>query len=351
MRIPHLITALLFTPFIVSCNEADSIGICNEAESEAQETSTDVEVSVKDGILHFESDDAYFEYGRRLLRMSNEERKEWEETHGFTSMLTFAESVMGKEERGITEAASRPEIFTIDADSTIEFNVPLALATIANKDGYFCVENRFCKVDQNNMATVEDGVMTDVDEILKRESADGYPNGNLHSLRSNKGSLKAASTEIQIKNISTNIRDNNCRMDYTIHVYLQSDTKTPTEHAIIVVEQKSKNFKKKSRRWREHRCSNVYRGVKVYVSHPSLPLNNFGFHEEWLGIGDYYGKSDLVNHHLHTDAKHFYRGRNFEISKEEPFFTNMVGTITSDDVYNTNIDLTLLFSDTYKKLQ
>lgn len=39
--------------------------------------------------------------------------------------------------------------------------------------------NRFCKVDQNNMATVEDGVMTDVDEILKRESADGYPNGNL----------------------------------------------------------------------------------------------------------------------------------------------------------------------------
>lgn len=351
MRIPHLITALLFTPFIVSCNEADSIGICNEAESEAQETSTDVEVSVKDGILHFESDDAYFEYGRRLLRMSNEERKEWEETHGFTSMLTFAESVMGKEERGITEAASRPEIFTIDADSTIEFNVPLALATIANKDGYFCVENRFCKVDQNNMATVEDGVMTDVDEILKRESADGYPNGNLHSLRSNKGSLKAASTEIQIKNISTNIRDNNCRMDYTIHVYLQSDTKTPTEHAIIVVEQKSKNFKKKSRRWREHRCSNVYRGVKVYVSHPSLPLNNFGFHEEWLGIGDYYGKSDLVNHHLHTDAKHFYRDRNFEISKEEPFFTNMVGTITSDDVYNTNIDLTLLFSDTYKKLQ
>ncbi len=351
MRIPHLITALLFTPFIVSCNEADSIGICNEAESEAQETSTDVEVSVKDGILHFESDDAYFEYGRRLLRMSNEERKEWEETHGFTSMLTFAESVMGKEERGITEAASRPEIFTIDADSTIKFNVPLALATIANKDGYFCVENRFCKVDQNNMATVEDGVMTDVDEILKRESADGYPNGNLHSLRSNKGSLKAASTEIQIKNISTNTRDNNCWMDYTIKVYMQTDTKTPTEHAVIVVEQRSKNFRKKIRRWREDRCSNTYKGGTVCISHPSLPLNKLGFHEEWFGIGDYIGKANLVNHSVLTDVKEFFKGKNFEISTEKPFFTNMTGKIVSDAVYKTDIDLTLLFSDTYKKLQ
>lgn len=351
MRISHLIIALLFTPFIVSCEKTDSFVILNEIENDTQETNTGIEVSVKDGILHFVSDDAYFEYGRRLLRMSNEERKEWEETHGFTSMLTFAESVMSKEELGITEAASRPEIFTIDADSTIEFNVPLALATIANKDGYFCVENRFCKVDQNNMATIEDGGIADVDEILKCESADGYTNGSIHSFRSKKGSLKAASSDIQIKNISTNIRDNNCWMDYTINVYLQSDTKIPTEHAVIVVEQKSKNFKKKRRRWREHRCSNVYRGVKVYVSHPSLPLNNFGFHEEWLGIGDYHGKSDLVNHHLHTDAKHFYRGKNFEISKEEPFFTNMVGTISSDDVYNASIDLTLLFSDTYKKLQ
>ncbi len=351
MKISHLIIALLFTPFIVSCEETDSIVNLSEAVNDVQETSTDVEVSVKDGILHFLSDDAYFEYGRRLLKMPKEERRKWEEARNFTSLLTFAENVMDEKETDITEAANRPEFFTLDSDSTIEFSVPLALASIANKDGYLCVEDRLCKVDKNNMAVIENGGKTDVDEILKRASADGYTNGSIHSLQSKKESLKAASTETKIRNISTSIRDNNCWMDYSIRVYLQSDTKTPTEHAIIVVEQKSKNYKKKRRRWREHRCSNVYRGVKVYVSHPSLPLNNFGFHEEWLGIGDYYGKSDLVNHSYHEDAKEFYRGKNFEISNEEPFFTNMVGTISSDDVYNSNIDLTLLFSDTYKKLQ
>lgn len=140
-------------------------------------------------------------------------------------------------------------------------------------------------------------------------------------------------------------------MDYSICVELVQDGKTPIEHAQIQIEQRSKNFEKKRRRWREHRCSNVYRGVMARVHHPSLPEIR-GLHCEELYPGDYYGKSNRVNHSHIAPVKDLYRGRAFEISPEAPYFLGLNGSISSEEmntIGSSDTSLYNLFEEEYRK--
>ena len=82
-------------------------------------------VAVVDGVLHFATTGDYFDFSVEMANKDPEERRAWEERNGFTSMLTFAEDVMGDPELRYGEALARPEIFSVSSDSVIDIEVPL----------------------------------------------------------------------------------------------------------------------------------------------------------------------------------------------------------------------------------
>lgn len=125
-------------------------------------------------------------------------------------------------------------------------------------------------------------------------------------------------------------------------VYLQTDGKNPIEEAIIIIEQSSKNFYKKHRRWKEHRSENYYSQVNVDVNHPNLH-NNWCANIEKMYCGSYIGKAS-VNHRYVCNVKYLYRGRREEISSEHPYIVMATGNISCGEIAE-NFELTNLFSN------
>lgn len=80
--------------------------------------------------------------------------------------------------------------------------------------------------------------------------------------------MKSAS--IHLERMSGKLRNSSLWTDYTIRVYITDKVEDESTLAEIRVEQKSKNYKKKHKRWREHRCWNLYRNVVVMVYHPTI---------------------------------------------------------------------------------
>lgn len=96
------LTAAVFS----SCNE-DIEPTQNLVQGEAVQEA----VMVEDGTLHFASAADYDEFCLRMANCDPEERLDWEERHGFTSMLSYAERVASDAELHIGEALGRPDIF------------------------------------------------------------------------------------------------------------------------------------------------------------------------------------------------------------------------------------------------
>ena len=339
MRLNEMIIAMVATAFVASCSNDDEIYEQDRAASAEISTIETDTVTVEDGIPCYATDDVYFHVGSFAANLAPANRIEWEKSLGFTSMFTFAESVIGKGVLGLGEAYGRPEVFSVSEDSVVDIEVPLVLASIANSNGYFRIGDKLCKVDRYRMVAIENGSKTDVDEALESGVIPDNQSGCVRTLSVKSSTLKATTTEKRITELSGSIHDNHDWMDYSIKVRLITDSKNPIEQAEIFIEQRSKNYEKKRRRWREHRCANYYRSVRMNVVHPSIPLNSFGFHAEWLSTSDYFGKSDLVNHSLSESVKHFYRGPKFEISAEQPYMTGLNGSAGSDDINNTVLDL------------
>lgn len=124
-------------------------------------------LTAEQGTLHFATSDDYFRIGVELANMDPDERKAWETSQGFSSLLTYTDEVTDNFELRLGEAMGRTDIFSVSADSTIDTDIPLMLAAVANKEGYFYIGNTICKVDNQSMASVESGTESDVDAALR----------------------------------------------------------------------------------------------------------------------------------------------------------------------------------------
>ena len=277
-------------------------------------------VAVVDGVLHFATTGDYFDFSVEMANKDPEERRAWEERNGFTSMLTFAEDVMGDPELRYGEALARPEIFSVSSDSVIDIEVPITYATVANEVGYYYVGDAIVKVDAHYVAQANRGDKALVDELLRdRRSLDDTTAWvYCHTAEC---VLKSATGEKRIIRASDKLKANNLWMDYSISVHYESVSDTEGK---IVVEQRSKNFKKKVRRWREHRNGNSYSNVYVTLYHPSL-VQSYGSDHFTSGPLEYNGKESVNHYFVSLVNVYSYNGR--QLNESRPYITELKGNV------------------------
>lgn len=206
----------LFVPLVLAACSADNVvPFGNDAAS--SETINEDSVMVVDGVLMLPATASYVDFGVRLVNMPTEERLRWEERVGFSSLLSYADDVVENSDLRLGEAQARPELFCVSPDSIVDLDVPLSLAALANKDGYFRVGNAVCKVDNHRMAFVRGGNASLADEALRSgalpDGADGFVYA--HSPRP---ALKAAEATRRYKELTGHVRSSSLWTDYKIRV-------------------------------------------------------------------------------------------------------------------------------------
>ncbi len=329
-----IFAASLATIAVASCND--------EAVLPTEDSVLDTEtVTVEDGILHFATSADYFDFSLKMANEDPEKRMEWEKEHHFTSMLSFAERITEDSELHLGEALARPDIFSVSEDSVVSLEVPVSLASVANADGYYYVGDIICKVDKEFSASINGGSLKDADRVLSDRCLRDGEKGLVYRY-AGEGNLKSASPDDKkMHDLRTHISNNHDWMDYRIRVYIIADQQDLENHAFIKIEQSSKNYRKRKRRWRDHKCVNTYMRVCCDVSHPML------YNSERLYVSDYSGKS-YVNH-SHTVAFSVYRRKGSTMTTEQPYFIGMNGTIMSESIGNkTMLDLYFFFNDLQK---
>lgn len=332
-----LLTIPIVTAVMVSCSDDKGI------TAEAQEADT-AAITVLDGIPHYVTSQAYFDYGLKMANMDPEERKRLEAESGFTSMQTFAEGLLSDIDANETEILSRPEVFSFSAD-TIEdalmvragIEVPASMAVAANADGLYYIGDVICKVDRYCRASVRGGNAETVSRVLSGEVQANGETSHLFRYDLGGSTLKAA--HIQIDEVKGNLSNRTLWTDYSARIYAEYDGEN--KKSVIYLQQESKNYQKKHRRWREHRGWNAYRDVNVMVFHPTVPDSIQRFY-----VDDYHG-GNTVNHSCTREVKVTY---NCNSSKGEAkaYFNSISGTISADGI-SAFMDLNTLFGEELKK--
>ena len=280
----------LFVPLALAACTADNISP-DMADGAAADTAAP-SVRVVDGTLHFATSEAYFDFGREMVNRDPDERRRWEASHGFTSMLSYAEDVMDDYELRLGEALGRPDIFSVAADSTVDLEVPLTLAVLADNEGYFYIGDAICKVGNSGMARVEGGDKAQADAALRSGAVSGESSeGGVAFRKKSLGSAKC------IDRFSASAQSGRLKVDYSINTLFLYDGKSPVREARIVIEQRSKNFKRKFWRWRQHHDFNGFKSVVVTVQHSSIGVfGNYGNNTVEFYVPDY-GGGETVSHY------------------------------------------------------
>ncbi len=280
----------LFVPLALAACAADNISP-DLADGAAADTAAP-SVRVVDGTLHFATSEAYFDFGREMVNRDPDERRRWEASHGFTSMLSYAEDVMDDYELRLGEALGRPDIFSVAADSAVDLEVPLTLAVLADKEGYFYIGDAICKVGNSGMARVDGGDKAQAEAALRSGAAPGVSSGGGVAFREKSlGSAKC------IDRFSASAQSGRLKVDYSINTLFLYDGKSPVREARIVIEQRSKNFKRKFWRWRQHHDFNGFKSVVVTVQHSSIGVfGNYGNNTVEFYVPDY-GGGETVSHY------------------------------------------------------
>ena len=343
-----LLSIPLTAAALVACADDTGIG------TEDQQAST--AVTVEEGIPHYTTSQAYFDYGLKMANMDPDERKRLEAAEGFTSMQTYAESLLSDIDANEKEIKSRPEMFSFAADTVddalmvrADIEVPTSMAVAANQDGLYYIGDAICKVDRYSQASVKNGDAETVGRVLSGEvEADGQTS-QLFRYDLGGGTLKAAT--IQIDEISGTLSNSSLWTDYSAKIYINRNLNEDGKIAEICLLQKSKNYKlqksknykKRHKRWKEHRGWNAYRNVNVMVLHPTISNNTQKFY-----IDDYYG-GNTVNHSYTSTVKKIYESDNNR-STEDPYFNSISGSVSVDG-FSIFMDLNTLFGEELKKYQ
>ena len=331
-----LLSIPLTAAALVACADDTGIGTVDQLASTA--------VTVEEGIPRYATSQAYFDYGLKMANMDPDERKRLEAAEGFTSMQTYAESLLSDIDANEKEIKSRPEVFSFSADTVddalmvrADIEVPTSMAVAANPDGLYYIGDAICKVDRYSQASIKNGDAETVGRVLSGEAQADGQTSHLFRYDLGGGTLKAA--HIQIDEVKGNLSNRTLWTDYSAHIYAKADEENMK--VVIYLQQESKNYQKKHRRWREHRGWNAYRDVNVMVFHPTVPDSIQKFYVE-----DYHG-GNTVNHSCTREVKATY---NYDCSKgtAKPYFNSISGTISADGI-STFMNLNTLFGEELKK--
>ena len=278
-------------------------------------------VSVKDGILHFATADDYFNFSLRMANCANDDRMAWEDSIGFTSMLTYADSITNDIESHWNEVTARTDIFSIAGDSIVRFDVPSTFAVAANADGYYFIGNSICKVDKNFATSVEGGDKQDADITLRGDSLNKQLKVNRYEYcgTNSSNTLKSAYVNGHPYDINTHVSNNHYWLEYRIRIYLTSVKETSGTRTVVYVEQSSSNSYKRKRHWRDHHSMNSYINVTFSIYSPKF---NYYFRD--FKPSNYYGNS-AVNHHFTSEIG------TLGSDADQPYFTSLSGKIISDE--------------------
>lgn len=306
---------LLFVPLALAACAAEHVAPNLANVAAKAETLNEDSVMVVDGVLTLPATVSYVDLGGRLVNQPTEERLQWEERIGFYSLLSYADDVVENSGLRLGEALARPEVFCVSADSVVDLDVPLSLAALANKDGYFRVGEAVCKVDNHRMAFVRGGSLSLADEALWSGALPDGADGFVYA-HSPKSTLKAAEATRRYKELTGHVRSSSLWTDYKIKVIPYKETTYNYTARGVQVEQSSKNFKKKVRRWRQHRDTNAYMYVKVRLLHPSL-WEDMRLEPRTVQLENYYGNK-AVNHRRVTTLHGVY-GDHPELDNIQPY--------------------------------
>lgn len=321
------------------------VACADDSPSPSETQESEAAVSVEDGILHFATSQTYFDYGLKMANMNPNERIKLEENLGFTSMQTYAEGLLSDADANEPALLARPELFSYSADTvddalmvSADIEVPAAIAVAANADGLYYIGEVVYKVDCYNQASVRGGDALAVSRVLAGEvEADGESSKlfNYGLCVSNLKTAKTAS-EAKIDNLKGKIHVGNIWTDYRVRVFFRTADGNDGIVAKISIEQSSKNYQKKHKRWREHHLDNTYANVSGSISHSSYAN----------GVGSFvlsnYNGSSLVNHSYTCDVKQFFKGESLG-GGDSPYFCTLWGTIKASN-YGNDIYLHELLS-------
>lgn len=332
----HLLHFIIATACaITACDDDTAL----RTESDAQDT----KVSVSDGILHFATAQDFRDYSLRMANLGTEERAKEEDANGFTSMLTYAETLLADVDANEGALQASPEIFSYSTDTVddalmvrADIEVPASVAAAANTDGFYYIGDVIYKVDRHCQAYVRGGDAEAVSKVLSGESeADGV-NSFLHRYELGVANLKSSS--LRINELKGSIRNSSRWMDYTVKIqFINSEDKWIYGYLQLV--QTAKCFKKKHRRWREHHAECYFHNVRTSVIHPSVG-------EEWLYCSNYNG-GDNVNHRYTEIIKTITEYDREDVSNA-PYFRFLSGTSGCSGI-NDQLDLNTLLEDELKR--
>ena len=328
MRQTSLLVAAMLSLMTACTDDVSEWGELSSPSSISDSTTTAAAaVSVKDGILHFATADDYFNFSLRMANCADDDRRTWEDSIGFTSMLTYADSITNDIESHWNEVTARTDIFSIAGDSIVRFDVPSTFAVAANADGYYFIGNSICKVDKNFATSVEGGDKQDADITLRGDSLNKRLKVNRYEYcgTNASGTLKSAYVNGHPYDINTHVSNNHYWLEYRIKVYLTSFEENSTAKTILYVEQSSCNSYKRKKHWRDHHSKNSYIDVECNVF---IPIYNYSL---TVKPNNYNGGSN-VNHRLVTNIELY----NFPLTKDQPYFTKLQGKITSDVFADNN---------------
>ena len=157
---------------LYSCNERNVLP--EELPSESPADVANYEgISVKNGALHFDTPDLFFETTEKLSKMSQDERDKWGEQIGFISLGTQLNQIFNAISN-FDDDVDLQDIVNENSD-IVEFRddmvVPIiqsyAYASTANRKGIFFVNGIVHKVDGGRIASSEDGNEETVTNALK----------------------------------------------------------------------------------------------------------------------------------------------------------------------------------------
>ena len=284
-------------------------------------TTASAAVSVKDGILHFATADDYFNFSLRMANCADDDRMAWEDSIGFTSMLTYADSITNDIESHWNEVTARTDIFSIAGDSIVRFDVPSTFAVAANADGYYFIGNSICKVDKNFATSVEGGDKQDADITLRGDSLNKQLKVNRYEYcgTNPSGTLKSAYVNGLAHDLSTHVRNDHYWLEFRIRVYAMKDPRN-NSHAYIYIEESSSNSYKRRLHWRDHHSKNDYVNVSVTVHSPMF------YTSREIRLNNYWGKENA--HHRQVTEIEIYDSN---INLEQPYFTKIEGRIESTE--------------------
>lgn len=129
----------------------------------------------QDGMLHFANIDAFYATVDRVVNLPSDERRQWEQALGFTSMASEIELIL--EEASLSdEEFIEEELATVHAnlvrivDDVLEPIVNIkSFQVVANGDGFYNVGGTLHKVTENEVITCDLGTQEPIDNYLKNK--------------------------------------------------------------------------------------------------------------------------------------------------------------------------------------